>query len=555
MNKKHSYIARTCLVCILFLLVYGNAFAQAIPEKQNKNDGLRSSKPNIVFFLVDDLGWSDLGFEGSSFYETPNIDKFAREGVSFSNAYAASHVCSPSRASIISGQYPARLHLTDWLPGRKNYPFQKLSNADIVQHLPYDILTLPEILKENGYATAIFGKWHLGEDSMSTERQGFDLHIPDYNKGWPNGTYFSPYNMKGLEGGPDGEYLTDRLTSEAIKYIDANKEKPFFLFLSHFAVHDPIEGRPDLVKKYQKKLAGMQTPKSLPFILEPNPDDSIQLTREELNDLLDQPDYKGFELSPHRTVKIKQIQDNVQFAAMVESVDESFGRIISELDKLGLRDNTIIIFFSDNGGMSAANYYKPDRKIASRNLDKAFSTSNLPLRGGKGWLYEGGIREPLIIQWKGIKLKKGTVSDIPVISTDFYPTLIDLAGIFPAKGMTLDGISIGPLLKKSHSIDNLKGRALYWHFPQYSNHGQQSPGGAIRLGDFKLLEYYENYRVQLFDLKNDPGEQHDLSREMPEKVKQLKKMLDDWRISINANMPYSNPGYDPSFGNEWRRYQ
>lgn len=554
MNKKHLHIVRISFGSILFLLLYGSLLAQTNTHNKH-NSERKSSKPNIIFFMVDDLGWSDLGFQGSTFYETPNIDKLARESVSFSNAYAASHVCSPSRASLISGQYPARLHLTDWLPGRKNYPFQKLSNADIVQHLPYDILTLPEILKQNGYATAIIGKWHLGEDSLSTERQGFDLHIPDYNKGWPNGTYFSPYNMKGLEGGPDGEYLTDRLTSEAIKYIDAHKEKPFFLYLSHFAVHDPIEGRPDLVKKYQKKLAGMPVPKIVPFILEPNPDDSIQLTRDELNELLSQPDYQGFELSPHRTVKIKQIQDNVQFAAMVESVDESLGRIISELDRLGLRDNTIVIFFSDNGGMSAANYFKPDRKIAAKNLDKAFSTSNLPLRGGKGWLYEGGIREPLIISWKGTKLKKGSVSDIPVISTDFYPTLIELAGITSPSQMHLDGVSIAPVLENSGKTKELKSRALYWHFPQYSNHGQQSPGGAIRLGDYKLLEYYENCRVQLFDLRKDPGELHDLSEEMPQKTEQLKKMLDDWRIGINANMPYANPGYDPSYGNEWRNYE
>lgn len=553
MNNKKFHIALIGLGCLLFIMISSSVFSQSLNQKQKMEVKRSSSKPNIVFFLVDDLGWSDLGYEGSSFYETPNIDKFARENVSFSNAYAASHVCSPSRASVISGQYPARLHLTDWLPGRENYPFQKLSNADIVQHLPYDILTLPEILKENGYATAIFGKWHLGEDSLSTKKQGFDLHIPDYNKGWPNGTYFSPYNMKGLEGGPDGEYLTDRLTNEAIKYIEKNKEKPFFLFMSHFAVHDPIEGRPDLVQKYKKKLEGIPLPKVLPFILEPNPDDSVQLTREELNALLKQPEYKGFELSPYRTVKVKQIQDNIQFAAMVESVDESFGKLLTELDKLGLRDNTIIIFFSDNGGMSAANYFKPDRKIAPKNLDKAFSTSNLPLRGGKGWLYEGGIREPLIIQWKGTILSKGTICDVPIISIDFYPTIIDLAGIPKLGNMLLDGKSFAPVLENSKNVSDIKNRALYWHFPQYSNHGQQSPGGAIRLGDYKLLEYYENYRVQLFDLKKDPGELYDLSKKMPAKVNELKKMLDDWRIDIKANMPYPNPDYDPSYGKEWRK--
>jgi arylsulfatase A len=215
----------------------------------------KKEKPiNVVFFLVDDLGWKDLGCYGSSFYETPNIDRFAKEGVRFTSAYAACHVCSPSRASIMTGKYPATLNLTDWLPGRFDSPFQKLKNVEINQHLPYGGSTLPKELQANGYQTAIFGKWHLGEDSASTSQQGFDLHIPDWNKGRPNKGYFSPYGLKGLEGGPDGEYLTDRLTDEALKYIEKNKDNPFFLYLSHFAVHDPIQGRPDLVEKYRKKI-------------------------------------------------------------------------------------------------------------------------------------------------------------------------------------------------------------------------------------------------------------------------------------------------------------
>ena len=555
MNKKKLYKIVISLVLAPALLTCQSVFSQSRGKVSTTSVTAGNTRPNIIFFLVDDMGSMDVGYQGSQFYETPHIDSFAKHGVVFSNAYAASHVCSPSRASIISGQYPARLHLTDWLPGRKNFPFQKLANADIVQHLPYEITTLPEILKQNGYATAIFGKWHLGEDSLSTQMQGFDIHVPEYNKGWPNGTYFAPYNMKGLEGGHDGEYLTDRLTDEAIKYIEENKEKPFFLFLSHFAVHDPIEGRPDLVEKYKRKLKGMNFPDQPPFILEPNPDDSVQLSRKELNELLIREEYKGFELSPHRTVKVKQFQDNVQFAAMVESVDESFGRIISELDKLGLRENTIVIFFSDNGGMSAANYFKPDRKISPKNLDKAFSTSNLPLRGGKGWLYEGGIREPLIIQWKGKTPGKGSICNVSVISTDFYPTIIDLAGIPAPANMVLDGMSIAPVLQKPDTSSKINSRALFWHFPQYSNHGQQSPGGAVRCGDYKLLEYFENFQVQLFNLKQDPGEQHDLSREMPGKVKELRKMLADWRKKIKANMPYSNPDYNSEYGNEWRNYK
>lgn len=522
--------------------------------KKSVDKGDRNQKMNVIFFLVDDLGWSDLGYEGSSLYETPNIDKLADEGMRFTQAYAACHVCSPSRASIISGEYPARLHLTDWLPGRKEFPFQKLNNAAIVQHLPYDKQTLPEVLKENGYQTAIFGKWHLGEDSASTQRQGFDLHIPDYNKGWPNGTYFSPFGMKGLEGGPKGEYLTDRLTDEALKWVEKNKDQPFFLFLSHFAVHDPIEGRPDLVKKYEEKLKKMPPHQGSPFILEQNPDSPDPLSRDELNTLLQDKQYARFGNLPDRMVKIKQFQDNPQFAAMVESVDESMKHVLSKLKELNLEDNTIIIFFSDNGGMSGENLGNPARKISKKRLNRVFSTSNLPLRGGKGWLYEGGIREPLIIRLPQGK-DRGEVCDVPVISTDFYPTILTMLGIPVPRQYPGDGMSLTPLLnKQQHKTRKIKKRALYWHFPQYSNHGAQSPGGAIRYGDYKLLEYFENYKVQLFNLKVDPEEQHDLSASEPAKVKELTNMLHSWRKRVNANMPTPNPNYDPSYDDQWQKW-
>ena len=380
------------------------------------NAGKKKKKPlNIVFFLVDDLGWRDIGCYGSSFYETPNIDCFAKQSVRFTNAYAACHVCSPTRASILSGKYPATLNLTDWLPGRSDFTFQKFKNVEINQHLPYSGNTLPKVLQQNGYHTAIFGKWHLGEDSASTTRQGFNLHIPDWNRGWPKEGYFSPYGMKGLEGGIKGEYLTDRLTDEALNYIEQNKNRPFFLYLSHFAVHDPIEGRPDLVEKYKRKLEKIPFPKGVPYILEGNPDSKHQLSRADLDRLLQEKLYNGYCIFPDQTVKIKQHQDNIQFAAMVESMDESFGRVLDKLKKLGIDNRTIVIFYSDNGGMSAANFYEPDRKILESELDQGFSTSNTPLRGGKGWLYEGGIRVPLIVKWpdKGLQ---GIVCDVPVTS-------------------------------------------------------------------------------------------------------------------------------------------
>lgn len=547
MKKRALYFALPILGISTFILISSKNFIHKTPRKAFKNDIQQGKKMNVIFFLVDDMGWSDVGYEGSRFYETPVIDSFSKMGVRFSQAYAACPVCSPTRGSILTGEYPARTHLTDWLPGRKNFPFQKLEEVRSAQHLPYGQPTLPRILQENGYATAIFGKWHLGEDSASTRRQGFDLHIPHYNKGWPNETYFSPFGMEGLEGGPKGEYLTDRLTDEALKWVKQNQFHPFFLYLAHFAVHDPIQGRGDLVVKYEKKLNHSPKEKGNPYILEENPDNPHPLSRQALTSLLNDNSYQGFSYLPDRIVKVKQHQDNPQFAAMVESVDESLGRVLAELKKLNLENNTIIIFFSDNGGMSAANFGNPHKNISKCNLDKSYSTSNLPLRGGKGWLYEGGIREPLIIYWPG-EGSHGTACNVPVISTDFYSTILDMLGIHPVvNGKNgIDGMSLVPLLKEQkEGTEQIKSRAIYWHWPNYSNHGEQSPGGAIRYGDYKLIEYFENYTVQLFDIKTDPGEQHDLSKQIPEKVKQLRDMLHAWRKSVGAEMPVPNPNYNP----------
>ncbi|MFV0269295.1 MAG: sulfatase [Draconibacterium sp.] len=488
---------------------------------------------NVVYFLVDDLGWKDVGCYGSSFYETPNIDHLATEGVRFTSAYAACHVCSPSRASIISGKYPASLNLTDWLPGRLDFPFQKLKNVQVKQHLPYGEATIPKVLHENGYKTVIFGKWHLGEDSASTSRQGFDMHLPDWNKGWPNTGYFSPYGLKRLEGGPDGEYLTDRLTTEALKYIETNKDQPFFLYLSHFAVHDPIEGRPDLVEKYKAKLTKHPTPKDSTFTLEGNPGSSIETAGV---------NHQGYRIFDENTVKIKRYQDNVEFAAMVDSMDESLGRVLAKLKELKIDDHTVVIFYSDNGGMSAANFYEPGRVINKNKLDKAFSTSNLPLRGGKGWLYEGGIRVPLIVKWPG-KALQGYVCDVPVTGPDFFPTILDMLGIQQPENAKTDGASIVPLLEGQPNIGR---KAIFWHFPHYSNHGMQSPGGAVRSGDYKLLDYFENGMVQLFNLKNDPEEEHDLAALEPEKAQELLKLLHDWQKQVGAKMMEPNPEFEQS---------
>ena len=507
------------LVVVLILAMGASTNAQAADRP-----------PNIVFFLVDDLGWSDVGCFGSRFYETPRIDQFAKEGVRFNQAYAACHVCSPTRASLLTGKYPARLHLTDWLPGRKDFPFQTLKMPEIHQHLPSEEKTLAEALKAHGYSTAIFGKWHLGNEPNGPLSQGFDIQVPKWNGCCPKGGYYAPFKMDGLSY-VAGDYLTDRLTDEALLYIEQNKDRPFFLYLSHFAVHDPIHGRPDLVEKYRKKLAHLKQAQGPAFILEGNPDDTKALTREKLDALIAQPSHAGHKVLPQSTIKIKQHQDNIQFAAMVEAMDESLGRVLDKLESLGLTENTIVIFYSDNGGMAAANWGNPKRVVKESELDKRYSTSNLPLRGAKGWLYEGGIRVPMIVKWPGHG-KQGIACEEPVISPDFYPSLLEMAGLPALPDQHVDGVSFVPALKGKA----FERKAIYWHFPHYSNHGMQSPGGAIRLGDYKLLEYFQNNTVQLFNLKADPGEQNDLAQAQPEKTRELLAKLHAWRKDVSAQM-------------------
>lgn len=524
-------------LCLLFINLL--LFSSLKADKRNN-----PQKMNIVFFLVDDLGWRDIGVNGSEFYETPRIDQFAKEGVRFTDAYATCHVCSPSRASILTGKYPARLNLTDWLPGRKNFPFQKLKNNEINQNLPFEENTLAEYLRDNGYTTAIYGKWHLGEEESSPLKHGFQERMTEWNKGWPL-SYFPPYRLPGFKDGENGEYLTDRVTKEAIGYIERNKEHPFFLYLSHFAVHDPIQGRPDLVEKYRKKLLNMKygAKAQKPFILETSQDQENPLSRQQLDELLKDDRYKGYGNLPDRTVKIKQLQDNIQFAAMVESMDESFGKVIDKLKELGIYNNTIVVFVSDNGGMSAMNMGNPNRKILKKDVMKNFSTSNLPLRGAKGWLYEGGLRVPMIMNWPN-HIKKGFVSDIPVIGTDFYPTLLEMVGLPAQPAQHADGVSLVPLLTSNKQQGKmLKDRALYWHFPHYSNHSLESPGGAIRYGDYKLIEYFENNTIQLFNLKKDIEEQRDLSKQDPKKAEQLRKMLHEWRKSLSLKDMQLNVAY------------
>ena len=524
--KRTSY-----LISILFSLFF--VLLSACSDRSNQ-------RPlNIVFFLVDDLGWRDVGSFGSEFYETPNIDRLAQKGIKFTNAYAASHVCSPTRASIMTGKYPARLNLTDWIGGRRSYTFERLTSPNFLQELPLEETTIAEALRAHGYATAHIGKWHLGEDPHGPLEQGFDMRVPNWNKGWPKAGYYAPFELDGIEDEP-GQYLTDRLTDYAEEFISEKQNQPFFLYMSHYAVHDPIHGRPDLVEKYRKKMASIEQSSLPSFVLEGNPDDPHPLTNEQLASLIDQPSHQGYQALPERTVKIKQHQDNIHFAAMVESMDESLGRIIDHIDHLGLTDNTLIVFAADNGGMSGGNFGRANRIISEDALDSAFATSNLPLRGAKGWLYEGGIRVPMVVKWPEKFLDSNRIVEEPIISTDFYPSLLEMAGLPASNDQTLDGVSFVPALK-GEAFDR---GPIFWHFPQYSNHGMQSPGGAVRLGDYKLLEYFEKNTVQLFNLREDIGEQNDLSLTEPKIREKLIALLHSWRKDVKAQMPQQNPNYD-----------
>ena len=487
----------------------------SLAEKANR-------KPNIVFFLVDDLGWSDVGCYGSTFHETPNIDRLAKEGMRFDNAYSTCHVCSPSRASILTGKYPARTNLTEWLNGRPERNFEQLHSAKKIMSLPDEEITLTETLKQHGYATADFGKAHLRKDPKS---YGFDEAIT----GWVR-SYYYPFSKQYEKTLPakKGDYYTDKLTDAALDFIERNKDRPFFVHLEHFAVHDPIQGRKDLVEKYQKKLIRMPKQKGPEYILEPNPDGPA-ISKDELKNLEEN---DSLEIHQEKRVWwVKQKQDNVEFAGMLEATDESLGRVRAKLDELGLDENTIVIFTADNGGMSASNQYRGINH-SRKQLNSRFASSNLPLRGAKGWNYEGGIRVPLIVHWPG-QTKANIISRAVVTGTDYYPTLLRMLGLPLLPNQHIDGISFVPALKgKAHDRG-----AIYWHFPHYSNHGYQSPGGAIRLGNYKLLEYFENGTVQLFDLQTDLGEKNDLSKSKPEISKKLLKMLHDWRKEVDAQMP------------------
>lgn len=452
-----------------------------------------AAQPNIVFFLVDDLGWADLGYSGSTFHETPNIDALAARGMVFTNAYAACPVCSPTRASIMTGKVPARMNTTDYfgaaqpeaLAQRENYR-RALLPAPYEDRLALDEVTIAEALKDAGYATFFAGKWHLGPEGFWPEDQGFDVNRGGITRGGPYGgdKYFSPYGNPRLADGPPGEHLPDRLAREAVSFIEAHQDEPFFAYVSFYSVHTPLMARPDLETKYDAKRKQLG--------LEPA-------------------------WGQERSRQVRLVQEHAVYAGMVEAVDQSVGTVVSALDRLGLAEDTIIVFMSDNGGLSTS---------------EGHPTSNLPLRAGKGWMYEGGIREPMIIVWPGVT--GGARCDHPVTSTDFYPTLLELTGQSPRPEQHVDGVSLVPLLRDpAASLDR---DALYWHYPHYGNQGG-APCGAIRAGKWKLIEWYEDGSLELFDLEADIGETINLATEHPEIVADLHQRLRTWREQVDARMP------------------
>ena len=515
-------LTRVTCQTVLLPLVFLLQSCQTPPPADATNE-----KPNIIFILADDLGWSDLSCYGSEYYETPNLDRLAADGMRFTDAYAAAAVCSPTRASILTGRYPARLHLTDYLPGRGTTRTDKLSHAVIRESLPLDEVTIAEELKSVGYTTACIGKWHLSADPGNPAKQGYDVVIGTHlRQRKARNFYFAPYGMENLEEeGPTGEYLTDRLTEEAVQFIEDHQERPFFLYLSHLAVHSPFEAKQEYIEQWQAKAAN-QGPQDGPrYLLEPNPDQAGATAQAFVNS-----DSSG-DYQARRMTKIRQLQDDPVFAAMLQSLDESVGRVVSTLEDLGLADKTVVIFTSDNGG-----------HVSKRRDSGEFQgTASLPLRGGKGWLYEGGVRVPLIVRWPG-QIKPRDTSNEAVISTDYYPTILNLAGVELPGERALDGVSLIPVLRSKVSLNR---DAIFWHWPHYSNHGRQSPAGAVREGDYKLIEYFENGTTQLFNLRDDIGEQNDLTATMPEKAKELREMLHQWRNRVNAQMPTPNPGFRP----------
>ena len=464
---KHRFLNVMLLAALGFAMPW-NPLPAALPPP--------AAKPNIVFFLADDFGYMDIGANNpKTFYQTPKIDSIAASGMRFTSGYAACPVCSPTRASILTGKYPVRTGITDFIGGLRTGKLLPAPNRD---HLALEEVTIAKALRDAGYTNFFAGKWHLGHGEYSPNAQGFGPGLAG------DGLFYYPPSNRPPPNSRDDPKTTDRIADEAVRFIEANADRPFFAYLPFLAVHIPIGARPDLVEKYRQK---------------PAP-----------------PDAWGQE----RQSKVRLVQNDPIYAAMVEQLDSAIGRVLGAIERQHLGGRTIVVFMSDNGGLATA---------------EGHPTSNLPLRGGKGWVYEGGIREPWIIRAPGVT-RPGSLCDTPVTSTDFYPTLLELAGLPLNPKQHCDGVSLLPLLRGG----DLARGPIFWHYPHYGNQGG-SPCGAVRDGDWKLIEWYEDGRLELFNLRDDLGERHDLAAAKPDMAKELQGKLGAWRLSVGALMPTPNP--------------
>lgn len=478
---------------LLFTLATLGAFSESLvaADKTRKPKAL-----NFVVFVVDDLGYMDVGANNPNcFYETPNVDRLAKSGMRFTDGYAANPVCSPTRYSLLTGKYPTRVRATNFFSGKRGGRFNP---APLNDNMPLEDITVAEALKDKGYATFFAGKWHLGQTvDYYPQNQGFDINIGGHSRGGPytGKRYFAPFQNPQMKiESPKGDHLPDRLARDTAKFIDDNKDGPFLAYLSFYSVHTPLMGRPDLVEKYKQKAASIS---------------GVEFAEEE----------QVFGKKPR---KVRVLQKHAVYAAMVEAMDEAVGTVLKQLDESGVADNTVVLFTSDNGGLSTS---------------EGSPTSNLPLRGGKGWVYEGGIREPWIVRYPGVTAA-GSKSSEPICSIDLFPTIAAAAGAKVRH--EIDGINIRPALEGKA----LGREALYWHYPHYSNQGG-IPGGAIREGDYKLIERYEDGRVHLYNLKDDIGEQNDLADTMADRVEKMRTRLHDWYKTVDAKFLREKNGQIP----------
>lgn len=461
--------------------------------------GEPAKRPNILFILVDDFGIKDVGIEGSTFYETPNIDQLARDGMRFAQGYAACCVCSPSRASILLGQYPTRHGITDWIGAGTGEEFArerqtKLLVPDYVRNLPAADTTLGEALREAGYRTFFAGKWHLGGKGSWPEDHGFEINKGGWEVGTPKGGYFAPWENPSLPNGPRGQSLTQRMADETISFIEQNKERPFLAYLSFYAMHGPIQTSKPLWEKYRAKASAQPEP--------------------------------GERFGIDRTLPVRKVQDNPIYAGLIETMDNAVGRVLRKLDEFGLAENTIVILTGDNGGVSSGDNY---------------SSSELPYRGGKGRQWEGGIRVPFYIKAPGVA-KAGGTCETPVSGIDFFPTIMELTGVSAQPGQPVDGVSLVPLLKGG----TIANRPLFWHYPHYGNQGGE-PSSIVLQDGWKLIHYWEDGRNELYQLSGDIGERHDLAKAEPDRTVRLWALLDAWLKESGEKLPQPNPVYQAAW--------